>query len=492
MGDVVSLAGSPADLRLPQPGLLIGDERRVTSDRLEIVDPDTTEVFAEVSAAVADDVDDAISAARAAQPGWARQSPTDRGAILWRWSQLVERDAEWLATLEARDVGKPLADARRNVGIVLDRLRYFAGAADKSTGVTLPSADSDHVGYTLLEPRGVCAMIMAWNVPTLFAAGSVAPAIAAGNAVVYKPSEVAPLAPLALFELAVEAGVPPGVVNVLLGGPEVGQTLAGNPGIDHLSFVGSTATGADVIARSARNIVPVKIELGGKSPSVVLDDADLVTTAATVGRAVIDNAGQNCNAMSRVIAHRGIAADLVDAMRDELATVSIGAWHEAVEMGPLVSARQRDRVLGFIESGRHAGARLVTGGSSPPDSRPVGYYVSPTMFDRVTPQMAIAREEIFGPVLAVQVVDDDDDAVAAANCTPFGLAASIWTSDLSRAHRLIARLDAGQVSVNELGNWAIIGLPFETRKHSGFHKAVGYEAMLEYQRTKAVTINFRG
>jgi aldehyde dehydrogenase (NAD+) len=476
--------------RLPDGQPLIGGQRLRSKHTIDVVDPATAEAFAEVAEALPEHVDLAVAAARAAQPAWAKTSASERGAVLWRWADLVERDAAWLAALEARDVGKPLADAVRNVHIVLGKLRYYAGAADKSTGVTLPSADSNHLGYTLLEPRGVCAMIMAWNVPTLFAAGGVAPAIAAGNTVVYKPSELAPLAPLAFFQLGVEAGIPPGVVNVLVGGPEVGRALAGNSGLDHLGFVGSTATGKDVLAAAAANIVPVKVELGGKSPSVVLDDANLQSTAPAVARAVVDNAGQNCNAMSRVIVQRRIASDLVEAMAAELQSVTVGAWDEDVDMGPLVTARQRQRVLGYIDGGKAAGARLVVGGAAPP-KRPQGYFVEPTLFEGVTPGMAIARDEIFGPVLAVQVVDDDEAAAAAANATRFGLAASVWTEDLSRAHRMVARLDAGQVSVNELGNSAIIGLPFESRKDSGYHKAVGYEAMLEYQRVKSVTVSLR-
>jgi aldehyde dehydrogenase (NAD+) len=482
---------STLESRLPDGQLLIGGDRVGSALALGVVDPATGEVFAEVSEAAADHVDLAVRAAKRSQPAWARTSPSERGAVLWRWADLVEREADWLAALEARDVGKPLADAIRNVHISVGKLRYFAGAADKSTGVTLPSADDDHLGYTVLEPRGVCAMIMAWNVPVLFAAGGVAPALAAGNAVVYKPSEVAPLAPLAFFELGVEAGIPAGVVNVVVGGPDAGRALAGHPGLDHLGFVGSTATGSSILTAAAANIVPVKVELGGKSASVVLDDADLATTAPVVARAVVDNAGQNCNAMSRVVVQRRVADDLVDAMAAELQSVTVGAWHEDVEMGPLVSARQRERVLGYIDGGRAAGARVVVGGRRPA-ARSQGFFVEPTLFDRVAPEMAIAREEIFGPVLAVQVVDGDDEAVAAAaNATPFGLAASVWTDDLARAHRMVARLDAGQVSVNELGNSAIIGLPFEARKQSGYHKAVGYEAMLEYVRTKSVTVKLR-
>jgi len=454
---------------------------------LAVVDPATEGTIASVAAATPADVDGAVAAARAAQPSWAARSPSERGELLARWADLTDRESEWLAVLEALDVGKPLADARRNVWLVTNRLRYFAGAADKSHGVTLPSGDGDHVGYTVVEPRGVCAMIMAWNVPTLFAAGGVAPALAAGNTVVYKPSELAPLAPLALFELGREAGLPPDVLRVVVGGPDAGRALAAHPGIDHLSFVGSTATGRDVLAAAGANIVPTKVELGGKSPSVVLDDVDIALVAPTIARAVVDNAGQNCNAMSRVIAPRSIAADLVDAIRAELDTVTVGAWDEAADMGPLVSASQRDRVLGLIDAGRQAGARLVTGGGVHPDHG-TGYFVAPTLFDSVTGDMPIARQEIFGPVLSILAVDDDRAAIAAANDTPFGLAASVWTNDLTRAHRMIAALDVGQVSVNELTNMGVIGLPWEARKQSGFHKAHGYEAMAEYQRTKAVSI----
>ncbi|CAB4901644.1 unannotated protein [freshwater metagenome] len=456
--------------------------------RLELTDPATGSPLTTVARGTAADVDAAVAAARRAAPGWAATSASERGALLGRWSRLVLEDVERLAALEARDVGKPLSGGRTNVYIAAGIVEYFAGAADKLTGVTLPTRTPDFHGYTLLQPLGVCAVITPWNVPAVLTAANAAPALAAGNTVVLKPSEVAPLVVLALVELAERAGLPPGVLNLVTGlGADAGAALSGHRGVDHISFVGSTTTGRAIMRAAADNLVPVKLELGGKSPNILFADADLDTAIPAIVASITENAGQNCYAGSRLVVQESVADEVRERVVAAMRAVRVGGWDEDLDMGPLVSSLQRDRVLDFLAEVPSTGARVLTGGGAVPD-RDGGWFVQPTVVDGVTADHRIVREEVFGPVLAVQTFRDDAEALALADGTDFGLLSCIWTSDVSRALRIAAQVRSGQVSVNQFADAGVIGFPFNMRKDSGFSRGGGHQAMREYTSEKGVAV----
>lgn len=473
-------------LELPPARHLIGGEWLPARHKgeLPVLDPATREVFHRIADGDAGDVDAAVAAARRAAPGWAALSASDRGALIGRWAALIGEHVEELAAIEARDVGKPRSGGRMNIWIAQGIVGYFAGAADKLTGVTLPTRDPDYLGFTLPEPYGVCAVVIPWNVPAVLTAANVAPALAAGNTVVLKPSEVAPLVALALADLAVRAGLPPGVLNVVTGlGAGPGTALTGHPDVDHISFVGSTGTGRAVMAAAAANLTPVKLELGGKSPNVLFADADLDVALPAIVASITENAGQNCYAGSRLVVEASIHDEVVERLRAAMAAVRTGPWDADVDMGPLVSGQQHERVAGFLEQAPAEGARLVTGGRTAS-----GWFVEPTVYDQVTPDMRIAREEIFGPVLAVQSFTGYEQAVALMNGTDFGLLACLWTNDVSRALRLAKQVRSGQVAVNQFHDAGVIGFPFNMYKDSGFSRGGGYRAMYEYTQEKAVAV----
>jgi aldehyde dehydrogenase (NAD+) len=457
---------------------------------LEILDPATRRPFHAIAGGDAADVDAAVGAARRAAAGWAATNPSERGALLARWADLVMQHVEELAAIEAQDVGKPLSGGRLNIYITHGIIQYFAGAADKLTGVTLPTRSPDYFGFTLPEPYGVCAVIIPWNVPAVLTAANVAPALAAGNTVVLKPSEVAPLAAFALGELAIRAGFPPGVLNVVGGlGAEAGVALTSHPGIDHISFVGSTGTGRAIMAAAAANLVPVKLELGGKSPNVLFADADLDAAIPAIVGSITENAGQNCYAGSRLVVEASIQDEVVERIAVAMKEVRLGAWDQDLDMGPLVSAAQQAKVLGFLAEAPAAGARLVTGGSAGGGpAGPEGWFVEPTLFDGVDAGMRLAREEIFGPVLAVQSFTGTAQAVELMNGTDFGLLACLWTSDISRALRLARQVRSGQVAINQFHDAGVIGFPFNMQKDSGFSAGGGYGALREYTQEKAVAV----
>jgi acyl-CoA reductase-like NAD-dependent aldehyde dehydrogenase len=395
---------------------------------------------------------------------------------------------EELARLEAQDVGKPLSHARNNIFFAASILEYFGGAADKLTGATLPARSEDRFGYTLRQPLGVCALIIAWNVPAVLMMADAAPAIAAGNAVVLKPSENAPMSPLGIAALAKEAGLPDGVLNVLPGfGDEVGAPLTSHPGIKHISFVGSTGTGRAIMRSAAQNLVPVKLELGGKSPNVVFADADLDLAIPVIAESITDNAGQNCYAGSRLLVEDSIYDEVVERVAAQLATVRSGPWHEDLDMGPLINQQQYERVTGYLDIAAGEGARVVTGGRQEPN----GLYVAPTLYDQVDPGMRIVREEVFGPVMTAERFSGVRQAVDLVNATPFGLLVAVWTNDLSRALRVSREVVSGQVTVNEFANAFVIGFPFNLAKDSGFSKGGGYESLKEFTREKAVSVALR-
>jgi aldehyde dehydrogenase (NAD+) len=478
-----------AELRIPDAQHLVGGEWAPARDKgeLPVTDPATRETIQTVALATRDDVDDAVAAARAAFPAWAAASPSERGALLRRWAGLIAEHVEELAAYEARDVGKPLSGGRMNVFIANGIIDYFAGAADKLTGVTLPTREPGYLGYTVHEPYGVCAVVIPWNVPSVLTAANVAPALAAGNTVVLKASEVAPLAPFALAELARRAGLPPGVFNVVTGfGPDAGAALTGHPGVNHISFVGSTATGRAIMRAAAENLVPVKLELGGKSPNVLFADADMDAAIPAIVGSITENAGQNCYAGSRLLVEESVKDEVVERVAAAMRDVRIGPWHADLDMGPLVSRAQYERVLGFLAEAPGAGARLVTGGGPADDLG--GWYVEPTVFDDVDPASRLAREEVFGPVLAVQGFRDTRQAVELMNDTDFGLLACIWTNDVSRALRLAGEVRSGQVAVNQFHDAGVIGFPFNMQKDSGFSRGGGYAAMREYTQEKAVAV----
>jgi len=474
--------------------LLIGG-RMVESDsgrRTDILDPATGDVIATAAEASATDVDRAVEAARRAFEGpWSKTTPSERTRMMLRFATLIETNADELAELECINSGKPLVFCRNGdvVGIV-EMLRYMAGWTTKMGGhtpnVSLPG---EWHAYTLREPVGVVGQIIPWNFPLNMAMWKIAPALATGCTVVLKPSEQTPLTALRLGELALEAGIPPGVLNIVTGfGDPVGAAIAAHPGVDKVAFTGSGVTGRRIVQAASGNLKRVSLELGGKSPVIVFPDANLEAAAAGVCSSIFFHAGQICAAGSRLYVHERAYDQVLDAIGRRANGIKLGHGMEAgTEMGPVISRRQLERVTGYIRSGQEEGATLFAGGSTVGER---GFFVQPTVLTDVKPGMAVHDEEIFGPVLCAMSFNDNDlDRISAtANETTYGLAASVWTSNVGVAHKMARRLQAGIVNVNALSS-PDAALPYGGYKQSGWGRERGYDAIEMYTEVKAVAIN---
>src|SRR6516165_3394093 len=444
----------------------------VSGKTFEVVNPATGLVIANVPSADKADVDLAVAAARRAFDNgrWAKVSPSERGRMLWKLADLTERDLEELAELESIDNGKPYAVARvADLPLAVDMFRYMGGWATKITGTTIPlSLPGEYLSYTVKEPVGVVGQIIPWNFPLLMAAWKIAPALAAGCTVVLKAAEQTPMTALRLAGLIQEAGFPPGVVNILTGfGETAGAALAAHPDVDKVAFTGSTEVGKLIVQAAAGNLKKVSLELGGKSPAVILPDADLDLAIAGAANAIFFNHGQCCCAGSRLYAHKSVYDRVVGGVADIAKSIKVGPGLEpGTDMGPLVSDEQFARVTSYIEDGRSAGAKIAVGGERVGN---LGYFVAPTVMENTTPKMKVIREEIFGPVVCAQPFDDDDlDRIAKqANDTIYGLAASVWTRNGGTAHKLASRIRSGTVWIN-CHNVFDASLPFGGYKQSGW------------------------
>ncbi|MHB8718146.1 MAG: aldehyde dehydrogenase family protein [Candidatus Dormibacteria bacterium] len=475
--------------QLEDQAMVIAGERVVAAggEWLETVDPATGSMLARVPRGGAEDIDRAIAAARAAQRPWADRPPAERGALLLQVSRRLAAERHEFARMESLDTGKPLRQALADVDVAARYFSFYGGLADKLRGTSIPMG-ADFIDYTVREPRGVSAQIVPWNYPLQIGSRGIAPALATGNAVVVKPAEEAPLTLLRLGELLVEEGLPGGVVNVVSGlGEEAGAALAAHPGIDQLTFTGSVSTGVLVAQAAARNIVPVTLELGGKCPNVVFDDADVDAALPVLLNAIIQNAGQTCSAATRLIVSRQIHREVAERLSALMAAVGMGPGIEDPHMGPLISDQQRQKVAEFVDQAVGGGACLLAGG----DTRQTpggGFFYPATLLDGVAPDSAVARQEIFGPVLTVLPFSTESEAVELANGTEFGLVSGIWTRDLSRAHRVSAALRTGQVFVNGYGAAGGVELPFGGYGKSGFGREKGIEGVESYLQTKNVCI----
>ena len=454
----------------------------------ETINPATEEVLAVVAEADSADVDVAVEAARRAfdDGPWPRMRARDRGRLLYKLAELIDRERAELAVLESLDNGKPIAETRAvDVPSAIEVFAYYAGWADKIGGETIPQSESFFT-YTLREPHGVCGQIIPWNFPLLMAAWKLAPALCCGNTCVLKPAEQTPLTALRLAGLVREAGFPDGVVNVLPGfGPTAGAAIVRHPAVDKIAFTGSTEVGRIIQREAAGTLKSVSLELGGKSPNIVFADADLDAAVEGALRGIFFNQGEVCCAGSRLLVEEPAHDRFVDALARRASDLRVGdPLDDRTEMGAQVSGEQFEKILAYIDAGKSSGARLVTGGQR---ARPKGYFVQPTVFDDVRNDMRIAREEIFGPVVATMSFRGLDEAVRVGNDTNYGLAAAVWTKDIKKAHRAVRALRAGTVWVNTY-NAFDAAVPFGGYKESGVGRELGRHALDLYTQTKSVWI----
>ncbi|MGW8814385.1 aldehyde dehydrogenase family protein [Gordonia terrae] len=489
----------PAALQPSQPGvakfladpvrkLYIGGRwvEAASGKTFPVINPTTEQVIAHVAEADKADVDAAVQAARSAFEGpWGRMRVVERTELLRRLGALIAENADEIAELETVNNGSPISIARSFVGSTVDTIDYFAGSARLIHGET-PSNDPKYLTYTLREPIGVCAGIVPWNVPFLFAIGKLAPALAAGNTFVLKPAEQTPLTAIRLGELVEEAGFPAGVVNIVTGfGLGAGSSIAEHPDIDKVSFTGSVEVGKKILAASAVNLKRVTLELGGKSPNIIFKDADLSVAVPTAVAGFTMSSGQICVAGTRLFVQREIMDEVTEKLTEYAGSLRIGdPLDSATDLGPLVSQEQLDRVTGYFGVGAADGARVALGGAAVEGA---GYFVEPTVFVDVRNDMRIAREEIFGPVVSVIPFTDEDDAVLQGNDTLYGLAASVWTNDLGRAHRVARGIKAGSIWVNNYftGDTA---LPFGGYKESGLGRENGLDWYKSFTEDKSVYV----
>lgn len=462
----------------------------VSGETLPSLNPHDNSVITHVAMAGPADVDRAVAAAHKAFPAWRRMPAAERGRILLRLADLIEANTEELARLESLDTGHPVRDSRLlDVPRTAGCYRYFGGMADKFQGETIP-VEAGFLNYTLREPVGVVGQVVPWNFPLMFTSWKMAPALAAGNCVVMKPSEITPLTSLKIAELMSQAGMPAGVVNILPGlGSVAGQYMAEHPGIAKLAFTGSTAVGRRIVQASAGNLKKVQLELGGKGPNIVFDDANLMAAVNGSAWAIFHNQGQACIAGSRLLLHEKIADAFLAQFIPLAQSIRLGnPMDDATEMGPLTSLQHRDRVLHYVDVTRSEGGEVLLGGKAPDGALAGGCYVEPTIVRAASPQDRVAQEEVFGPFVTVLTFQDDAEALQMANGTAYGLGSGLWTRDLQRAHRFARDLEAGMVWVNCYKR-VNPGSPFGGVGQSGYGREMGFDAMREYTQAKSVWIN---
>ncbi|MBN9037570.1 MAG: aldehyde dehydrogenase family protein [Rhizobiales bacterium] len=466
---------------------IIGGERIFTQQNIDVIDPATGKVFATVARCGQAEVDQAVAAARAAfKKSWRLSTAAERARLLGSFAQAITDNSDQLAALESRDTGKPLRQARVDVQFAARYFEYYSNMVEAVFGSVIP-AGTDRLTFTLREAYGVTGHIIPWNYPLGIACRTLAPALAAGNCCVLKPAEQAPLSSVRIAELALEAGFPAGVLNVVPGyGAEAGAALSGHPGIDHISFTGSVPIGRKIAEAAAGNLIPAALELGGKSPNIVLADADLDLATPVVAQAILQNAGQTCSAGARLLVHRDVHDELVARLKAIFARTTIGAGSADPDLGPVISAVQHQRIGELIDIGRGE-AELVHGGNRPAGAQyEAGYFFEPTLFDQVAPEATIAQREIFGPVLTVTPFGDLDEAVEIANGTDYGLVAGVWTRNIGRANWLLRELHCGQVMINTFSNG--VELPFGGRKKSGYGVEKGFDALLAFTHVKGAVV----